>query len=73
MDQTFFNDDWLKHPDFKESIKKDTDTKKAYCKYCKKYFALSKMGIQDLKSHTNGKKHQDCRKLVYFQGTSCKI
>ena len=41
MDETFFNVDWLKHPNIKEWIKKDTDNKKAYCKYCKKSFALS--------------------------------
>lgn len=67
MDQTFVNDNWLKHPAFKEWIKKDTGNKRAYYKYCKKSFVLSNMGIQAVKSQTNGKNiWSSVNQLVYF-------
>ena len=53
----------MKHSDFKEWINKDTDNKGAYCKYCKKSFALSIMGIQAVKSHIKGGQG-DCPKPI---------
>ena len=67
MDQTFFNDDWLKHPGFKEWIKKDINNKRAYCKFCKKSFALSNMKMQAVKCHANGKRHKErCKPISMF-------
>ena len=67
MDQTFVNDNWLKHPAFKEWIKKDTGNKRAYYKYCKKSLVLSNMGIQAVKSQTNGKKYRErCKPIGVF-------
>ena len=41
--------------------------KRAYCKYCKKSYALSNTGIQAGKSHTNGKKHKErCKPISIF-------
>ena len=76
MDQAFFYDDWLKHPDFKEWIKKDTDNKIACFKYCKKSFALSNVGKQAVKSHTNGlmaKKHKkQCKSINILSSIKSK-
>ena len=73
MDQAFFYDDWLKHPDFKEWIKKDTDNKIACFKYCKKSFALSNVRKQAVKSHTNGKKHKkQCKSINILSSIKSK-
>ena len=58
MNQTYFNKDWLKHPEYKYWLKEDADRKKAHCKLCYKTFGLSNMGAQALKSHMSGKKHK---------------
>ena len=58
MDQTYFQDDWLSHPDYKNWVRKDADRNKAFCSLCHKSLELSNMGTQALKSHMNGKKHK---------------
>ena len=50
MDQTYFQDDWLSHPDYKNWVRKDADRKKAFCSLCHKSLELSNMGTQALKS-----------------------
>ena len=58
MDQTYFQDDWLSHPDYKNWVRKDADRKKAFCSLCHKSLELSNMGTQVLNRHVNGKKHK---------------
>ena len=58
MDHTYFNEDWLKHPEYKGWLVEDADRKKAHCKFCHKTFGLSNMGAQALKIHMSGKKHK---------------
>ena len=64
MDRTYFQEDWLQNPDFKNWVRRDVDRKKAFCIQCHKSTELSNMGTQALKSHTSGKKHKERAKPV---------
>ena len=64
MDRTYFQEDWLQNPDFKNWVRRDADRKKAFCIQCHKSIELSNMGTQALKSHMSGKKHKEEAKPV---------
>lgn len=54
--KTTFNDDWMiNRPWLKQSIRNSND---AICSFCNSTFSLSNMGLQAIKSHEKGKKHQ---------------
>ena len=48
-DETFFQQDWLTIPQFKDWLSAGKESTKAYCKRCSKTFELSNMGIQAVK------------------------
>ena len=55
LEKTYFQEDWLQHPDYKDWLAPDThENTKAHCKGCCKSFELSNMGIQAVKSHAAG-------------------
>lgn len=54
-EKTYYQKDWLQHPDHKDWIAPDTHAKtKALCKRCRTPFELSNMGNQAIKSHAAG-------------------
>ena len=55
--QTYFSDTWLTDLQFSVWVTKSTDSKKAYCKLCKKPFSLSNMGVKALRSHAKSENH----------------
>ena len=55
--QTYFPDTWLTDLQFSVWVTKSTDSKKAYCKLCKKQFSLANMGVKALTSHAKSEKH----------------
>ena len=54
-DETYFQQDWLTIPQFKDWLSAGKESTKAYCKRCSKTFGLSNMGIQAVKSHAADK------------------
>ena len=54
-DKTYFQQDWLTIPQFKDWLSTGKESTKAYCKRCSKTFEVSNMGIQAVKSHAAGK------------------
>ena len=54
--QTYFRNDWLSNPEFKNWLK-CKDSKAAFCVKCNKSIELSNMGEQDLRSHMEPEKH----------------
>ncbi|XP_047123731.1 uncharacterized protein LOC124806683 [Hydra vulgaris] len=65
LEKTYFQEDWLQQDIYKDWLVPNAHAKtKAYCKKCKKSFELSNMGIQAVKSHAAGKKHQSATKPV---------
>jgi hypothetical protein len=67
-DQTFFQETWLDDNRFEGWLAAVTKNKtQAHCTRCKKTFGLSNMGVQALKSHSEGKKHKNiCEKIACF-------
>ena len=56
MSQTFFCNDWLQHPDYKDWLEAVADKRKvARCITCSKTFELSNMGVGAIKNHMYGK------------------
>ena len=70
MNSTYFDDQWLKMPEFKSwLIRGDDNTAK--CRVCpipRNKIELSNMRKQALKSHASGKKH--CERLALYSQTS---
>ena len=58
-DKTYYQQDWLTIPLFKEWLSAGKQSTKGYCKRCSKTFELSNMGIQAVKSHA-------ADNLIYF-------
>ena len=54
-----FQQRWLFTDQFKSWIQESKSINYATCKFCKKDIDLKGMGESALKSHANGKKHQD--------------
>ena len=54
--QTYFRNDWLSNPDFKNWLK-SKHSRAAFCVKCNKSIELSNMGEQALRSHMKSKKH----------------
>ena len=54
-----FIHDWMAKAEFKDWLLPElSDYTKARCRLCMKSFSLSNMGLQALRSHAQGKKHQ---------------
>ena len=58
-DKCIFNENWLVDPRFKSWLKRLENKWTAYCKFCKKKFDISNMGISALTSHLSGQKHSE--------------
>ena len=54
-DETYFQQDWLTIPQFKDWLSAGKESTKAYCKRCSKMFELSNMEIQAVKSNAADK------------------
>ncbi|XP_047146037.1 uncharacterized protein LOC124818961 [Hydra vulgaris] len=62
-EKTYFQEDWLQQDIYKDWLVPNAHAKtKAHYKKCKKSFELSNMGIQAVKSHAAGEKHQSATK-----------
>ena len=53
--KTYFQQDLLTIPQFKDWLSAGKESTKAYCKSCSKTFELSNMEIQAVESHAAGK------------------
>ena len=55
-----FNKEWMDKVEYKDwLLPKPSNNTKAKCRLCMRSFSLSNMGEPALKSHVQGKKHQD--------------
>ena len=58
-----FNKEWMGRVEFKDwLLPEPSDNTKAKCIFCKRSFSLSNMGEPAIKSHAQGKKHQNAVK-----------
>lgn len=55
---TKFNDDWLKKEQYKNWLTK-IDNYNANCRICNSTFSIKYKGLNDIKTHFEGKKHKD--------------
>ena len=63
-DQTYFNKDWFTHEVYGEWLVQTKFNTQYRCKVCRKTNELSNMGIQALKTHSDGAKHKKNLKSV---------
>ena len=81
-----FNKEWMDKVEYKDwLLPEPSNNTKAKCRLCMRSFSLSKMGEPALKSHAQGKKHQNAVKasgkntsvwgflahLVFYQTSLC--
>ena len=58
-----FNKEWMGRVEYKDwLLPEPSDNTKAKCRFCKRSFSLSNMGEPAIKSHAQGKKHQNAIK-----------
>ena len=58
-----FNKEWMGRVEYKDwLLPEPSDNTKAKCRFCKRSFSLSNMGEPAIKSHAQGKKHQNAVK-----------
>jgi hypothetical protein len=54
-----FNKQWISIPEYKEWLVEDKDKYSAFCKLCQKPFKIDTMATSAIRSHMEGKKHQE--------------
>ena len=57
-ENSYFQQRWLSDERFKDWLVPAQTKREARCKRCKKFFALSNMGVQAFKSHAEGQNLQ---------------
>ena len=60
--QCHFHEIWLQKPEFDAWLQQTKDDSKGHCKFCRKLFDISIMGIGAVKSHAKSKQHNQIMK-----------
>ena len=69
-ENSYFQERGLSDKRFKDCLVPAQTKREAWCKRCKKPFALLNIGVQALKSHSEGKKHKQlCAAVTVFLKT----